>query len=166
MKTEHSRAHAVTGTEDALQVLLHKPRAAGQLAAPDAGAVVIGTLCALNAQGQPLVQWPGSTEPVGAASLVAVGEQDIGRSVALSFPAGATQALLLGLIWSPQSQPVASVEVDGQNLEIAAQESITLRCGKASLTLTADGQILLRGAYISSHSSGTQRIKGAAVRIN
>ena len=58
------------------------------------------------------------------------------------------------------------LSMQGQQVELGGQESVTLRCGKASITLTADGQILLRGAYINSHSSGTQRIKGAAVRIN
>jgi uncharacterized protein (DUF2345 family) len=57
-------------------------------------------------------------------------------------------------------------EVDGAPVEIEAQKTLTLRCGEASITLTADGQVLIRGHYISSHATGTQRIKGAAVRIN
>lgn len=56
--------------------------------------------------------------------------------------------------------------IDGRRVQIDAAREICLRCGKASLTLTADGQILMKGAYISSHSTGTQRIKGAAVKIN
>lgn len=41
-----------------------------------------------------------------------------------------------------------------------------LRCGKASITLTRSGKIILRGTYISSRSSGVIRIKGGSVQIN
>jgi hypothetical protein len=43
---------------------------------------------------------------------------------------------------------------------------MVFRCGKASITLTCDGKILLRGTYVSNRSSGVVRIKGGAVHIN
>ena len=174
---------------NSLTSLLNKSRAvaADEFARlqPHQAAITLGYLRAIDARGQPLVQWPkGPEHPRSALSLVAVNEADVGRQVALSFPNGAEQPLLLGLVWSADgeiAQATASTEpdvlglgvaetmhaeIDGQAVELTAQESIVLRCGKASITLTADGQILLRGAYISSHSTGTQRIKGASVRIN
>ena len=41
-----------------------------------------------------------------------------------------------------------------------------LRCGKASITLTREGKVLIKGAYLSSRSSGVNRIKGGSVQIN
>ena len=38
--------------------------------------------------------------------------------------------------------------------------------GKASITLTREGKVLIRGTYLSSRSSGVNRIKGGSVQIN
>jgi Domain of unknown function (DUF6484) len=135
-------------------------------ATPPASEIVIGRLWAVLDDHVPSVTWPGGpVEAQPAASLVAVTPADVGRAVALAFPAGASQPLILGLVWSAAPAAIEA-EVDGQHVAIEAESSITLRCGQASITLTADGQVLLRGSYVSSHSTGTQRIKGAAVRIN
>ncbi len=56
--------------------------------------------------------------------------------------------------------------VDGRKVTFNAQEEIVLRCGKASITLTRAGKILIRGAYLLSRSSGVNRIKGGSVQIN
>jgi len=55
---------------------------------------------------------------------------------------------------------------DGETVRINGHKEIILRCGHASITLTRDGKILLRGAYVQSRSSGVNRIKGASVQIN
>jgi hypothetical protein len=172
------------GFTDPLQQLLEQPRDPA-LVTPDAAAIVIGRLRSLSSEGRPVVDWPSGPEAaITASSLVAISQSDVGRRVALSFPGGATQPLVLGFLWDApsslahslkptqesqdheDSQEDASLEIDGEQVDLHAEKSLTLRCGKASITLTADGQILLKGAYISSHSTGTQRIKGAAVRIN
>lgn len=51
-------------------------------------------------------------------------------------------------------------------LLLAARRKITLQCGKASITLHANGKIVLRGEYILSQAEGTQRITGGQVEIN
>jgi hypothetical protein len=58
------------------------------------------------------------------------------------------------------------VVVDGKRIVYDAKEEIVLRCGKASLTLTRAGKVLIRGAYLLSRSSGVNRIKGGSVQIN
>ena len=58
------------------------------------------------------------------------------------------------------------VIVDGKQITIQGAEEITLRCGKASITLTKSGKILLRGTYLSNRSSGVNRILGGSVQIN
>lgn len=50
--------------------------------------------------------------------------------------------------------------------EVSAGEQLVLRSGDASLTLTAAGKVLLRGAYVSSWSNGVNRIVGRTVRLD
>jgi hypothetical protein len=56
--------------------------------------------------------------------------------------------------------------VDGKRMIFDAKEEIVLRCGKASITLTKAGKVLIRGAYLLSRSSGVNKIKGGSVQIN
>jgi hypothetical protein len=43
---------------------------------------------------------------------------------------------------------------------------LVLRCGKARITLTRAGKVLVEGTYISSRSSGVNRIRGGSVHLN
>ena len=56
--------------------------------------------------------------------------------------------------------------VDGERVVVEGQEEVSLRCGAASITLRRDGRVVVRGAYVETHASGTNRIKGGSVRIN
>jgi hypothetical protein len=58
------------------------------------------------------------------------------------------------------------VKIDGRRVTFEAKEEIVLRCGKASITLTRAGKVLIRGAYLLNRSSGVNRIKGGSVQIN
>jgi len=58
------------------------------------------------------------------------------------------------------------VVVDGKRVTIEGAEEITLKCGKASITLTKSGKILIRGTYLSNRSTGVNRIMGGSVQIN
>ncbi len=49
---------------------------------------------------------------------------------------------------------------------VNAKEQLVLRCGKASITLTRAGKILIKGSYVLSRSSGVNRIKGGSVQLN
>jgi hypothetical protein len=57
-------------------------------------------------------------------------------------------------------------DIDGERLVFAAKKEIVLRCGKASITLTRAGKVLIRGAYLLSRSSGVNRIKGGSIQLN
>lgn len=49
---------------------------------------------------------------------------------------------------------------------LEAQNKITLRCGKSSLTLYPNGKIVLRGEYILSDAAGVNRIAGGQIELN
>ncbi|HTV78593.1 MAG TPA: DUF6484 domain-containing protein [Steroidobacteraceae bacterium] len=138
--------------------------------------VLIGALIGFREDGRvPLVLYPGQpgSAALPAATTVDVHGSHIGRQVVLLFENGdPRRPLIVGLLRSERSWPIsnkpAEVEVhaDGERLVISAKELLVLRCGRASITLTAAGKVLIDGAYISNRSSGVVRIKGGAVQIN
>jgi hypothetical protein len=56
--------------------------------------------------------------------------------------------------------------LDGKRVVLEAEHEVVLRCGKASITLTQDGKVVVRGAYVETRSQGVNRIKGGTVKIN
>ncbi len=138
--------------------------------------VVIGVLAGIDNQGVPLVVFPNSHSEIGlpARATVLLNGDDIGREVALLFESGdPSRPLIIGRIQGranhesikPPMLPLA-VEMDGDSIALTAKKDITLRCGKASITLTKAGKILIRGSYLLSRSSGANRIKGGSVQLN
>ncbi|MCK4857543.1 MAG: hypothetical protein KAT58_06220 [candidate division Zixibacteria bacterium] len=65
-----------------------------------------------------------------------------------------------------ETEKLKDVMIDGKRVTFDAKEEIVLRCGKASITLTKAGKVLIRGAYLLNRSSGVNRIKGGSVQIN
>jgi hypothetical protein len=65
-----------------------------------------------------------------------------------------------------EAEVLQEVTVDGKSISFEAENEIVLKCGKASITLTKAGKILIKGDYVLSHSSGENRIRGGAVTIN
>jgi len=51
-------------------------------------------------------------------------------------------------------------------LVIEAGRSLTLRVGDGSITIRADGRILIKGRDLVSHAQRTNRIRGGSVAIN
>ncbi|HVY47055.1 MAG TPA: hypothetical protein VHB21_14305 [Minicystis sp.] len=56
--------------------------------------------------------------------------------------------------------------VDGRRVIVEGAREIVLRCGRASITLTRSGRIVLKGTHVVSQSSGENSIRGTHVRIN
>jgi hypothetical protein len=132
--------------------------------------VVIGVLVGFADDGAALVDFPGNPDdhPVPARCTIVLSPDDRARAVALLFEEGDPfRPILIGPIVHPalgDGKPV--VERDGERIELTADREIVLRCGQASITLTRAGKVLIRGAYVSSRSSGVNRIKGGSVQIN
>jgi hypothetical protein len=132
--------------------------------------VAIGVLMGFTADGAPLVVFPGnlSEAAIPARTTAALTQDDIGREVALLFEGGdPALPLVVGRLVRPEPTHV-TVARDGveEALELTAEREILLRCGRASITLTRTGKVLIRGEYISSRSTGANRIKGGSVHLN
>lgn len=138
--------------------------------------VATGELVALADEGRtPLVVFPGQpgTAAMRARSVVDLHGAHIGRQVLLAFEASdPTRPIVMGVLRGGEAAPLSvlppqvDVDVDGHRLVVSAKEQLVLRCGKASITLTKAGKVLIQGSYVSSRSSGVNRIAGGSVQLN
>ena len=138
--------------------------------------VVIGELLALADDGAtPLVRYPGQegTSAVPARTSVDLHGPHIGQSVVLMFERGdPARPIVIGVLrdhpaWPAADKPAqVDVDADGQRMTVSAREQLVLRCGKASITLTKAGKVLVEGSYVLSRSTGVNRIKGGSVQLN
>jgi len=159
---------------NALQPLLHE-RAARLNTNPLFSSVMIGELIALVDGGRtPLVLYPGQpgSSALRARSVLDLHGNHIGQSVVLSFENGDTALpVVMGVVQNIDSQALDApgqvhVDVDGARMIVSAKEQLVLKCGKASITLTKTGKVLIEGSYVSSRSSGVNRLKGGSVQLN
>ena len=162
--------------------------------APTEG-VRVGRVIRINDSGQPLVNFSGNQRGplaaryTGSLVLSLLGEAaESGKEVLLAFenndparpviidtlfslldevdlPARSSEEEELELEPEPEEE-ITDVTVDGRKVTFHAEEEIVLRCGKASITLTKAGKVIIRGAYLLNRSSGVNRIKGGSVQIN
>ncbi|MBC7943689.1 MAG: hypothetical protein H7X91_00110 [Burkholderiales bacterium] len=137
--------------------------------------VVVGTLVGFLENAVPLVVYPGQpgSAAIAARAILDLRGEHIGREVVLMFEGSdPLKPLVVGCLQEKSAWPLAEkpaqveVDADGERLVIDAKNEIVLRCGKASITLTKAGKVLIRGAYLLSRSSGVNRIKGGSVQIN
>jgi len=56
--------------------------------------------------------------------------------------------------------------VDGKRVQIEGKEEVVLRCGKASLTLRRDGNVVLRGVNLVTQADQVNKIRGGKVQLN
>ncbi len=136
--------------------------------------VVIGVLLGFSDSSRPLVAFSGNKSETGieANTTSTLSSDDVGKKVALLFESGDPACpIVIGRIQHPEEiiepkRTNTTVDMDGERLEFSAEKEIVLRCGKASITLTKAGKIILRGTYLVSRSSGVNRIKGGSVHVN
>jgi len=136
--------------------------------------LIVGELLALADGGTPLVALPGdATRAVAALSLVDLHAAHIGMRIALMFDGGDPhRPIVIGVLrgqaaWPLEAQPAqVEVDADGQRMVVAAKEQLVLRCGRASITLTKAGKVMIDGSYVLSRSTGVNRIKGGSVQLN
>jgi Domain of unknown function (DUF6484) len=168
-------AHASAAPPTDMARLL-KARPAKRQASATLPAVTIGELLAIADDGKsPLVTYPGQpgTAALRARTVLALHGAHIGQSVVLQFEGGdPTLPIVMGVLrqsegWPLEERPAqVEVDADGERMIVRAKEQLELRCGKASITLTRAGKVLIQGSYVLTRSTGVNRVKGGAVQIN
>jgi hypothetical protein len=119
--------------------------------------------------GDALVDFPGNStgQPVMARTTVPLDPMCVGSEVLLLFENGdPARPIVVGKMQKTAANSNVIAELDGERVVLSAEREIALKCGEASITLTAAGKILIRGTYVLTRSSGANRIKGATVEIN
>lgn len=127
------------------------------------------SLAGFTAEGAPLLD--GDSGPLRSALVLGgVGAGELreayaaGEQVLVVEVDG--QPIVLGVAHAVPRDDRAVISVTGEQVVIAAQRELVLRCGDASLTLTKAGKVLVKGSYVSTQAEGENRIKGGSVRIN
>lgn len=132
--------------------------------------VVIGIFLGFDDGVAPLVVFPGNPQETAlpARSLTELTADMIGSEVALLFQEGdATRPLIVGRIVDPVRKTTAPQVVrDGERVRIVGDERIELRCGKATILMEKDGRITIRGTYVVSQASATNRVRGGSIELN
>jgi hypothetical protein len=138
--------------------------------------VIIGTLLALTDNGlTALVSYPGQPghAALPARSTVDLHGPHMGQQVVLMFEQGDVhKPIVMGVLRGQADWPLADkpatvdVDADGERMLVSAKEQLVLRCGKACITLTKAGKVLIDGEYIVSRSKGVNRVKGGSVQLN
>ena len=153
-----------------------RPRATARPALPGC---LVGHVVDVTADGQARVDYDGNTAgPLPARTIFDVATRPAPQTpVLLVFEnADPTRPIILGYpreSLTPAVTTTTATAVTEQHVALGARsfvveagEELVLRCGQGSITLHADGTIAVRGTRLLSRASGTNRIKGAAVRIN
>ena len=132
--------------------------------------VVIGIFLGFDDATSPLVVFPGNPleTALPARSLTELTANLIGSEVALLFQEGdAMKPLIVGRIVDPARKTAApQIMRDGERVRIIGEERIELRCGKATILMEKDGRISIRGTYVTSQASATNRIRGGSIDLN
>jgi len=135
---------------------------------------LVGVLVAFADASTPLVVCgAGEGAALQARATIDLAPEHIGSEVLLVFERGdVTRPIVVGRLrkdsaWPTKEAPAqVDIDADGKRLTLAVKEQLVLRCGQASITLTATGKVLIQGTYVSSRSTGVNRIKGGSVQIN
>ena len=138
--------------------------------------IIVGELIGITNEGRtPLVRYPDQpgSAALRARTTVDLHGRHIGQQVVLMFEShDPTKPIIMGVLQSSEVSSLeqrpdqVEVEADGERMIVSAKEQLVLRCGKASITLTKAGKVLIKGSYVLSRSSGVNRIKGGSVQLN
>lgn len=138
--------------------------------------IIIGELIGITNEGRtPLVCYPGQpgTAALHARTIIDLHGPHIGRQVVLMFEThDPMKPIIMGVLQEGEGRPLEQrpeqieMDVDGERMIVSAKEQLVLRCGKASITLTKAGKVLIKGSYVLSRSSGANRIKGGSIQLN
>jgi hypothetical protein len=144
-----------------------------------AGGAFRADVIAVNADGSVLVSAPIPGDAHVLCDRLYTGPEPLhlvaGDEVLCMVPnAHDARGVVLGRIGSSRAEPQpastseaeAPASVNPEVLVLEATRELTLRVGDGSITIRADGKILIKGTDLVSHAKRMNRIKGGAVSIN
>ena len=159
-----------------LQALMESPATTEPRSKINSNAVVVAELIALADNGSaPVVMDKACANPIAlrARSIVDLHSAHIGRQVVLSFEQGdPTRPIVMGVLrdvegWpQPECPPQVEVTADNQRVVVTARQQLVLQCGRASITLTRVGKVIIDGTYVLSRATGLNRVKGGSIQLN
>jgi hypothetical protein len=131
-------------------------------AAVTASTIKTAVICGFHKSGAPLVRIAGQDSgacDAAARSVVPIAPELLGAEVIVGFEGGDLMSpVILGVLQSPSAMPY--------ELRLTAKDRIEISCGKAGITMHADGKIVVHGEYLISRARRTNRIEGGAIQIN
>lgn len=119
--------------------------------------VVIGIISDIDESGRVIVDFHENflTKPLFAKSMVKIDESHKNQQVALLFDNNESdKPIIMGLMHTPD------------NRIIAAKKNLTIKCGKSSIELRANGEIIIEGNIITSRAKKNYIIKGGTIHLN
>ena len=75
------------------------------------------------------------------------------------------RAVVLGRVGPSAESDASSAELPDE-IVLEARKGMTLRVGEGSITLRADGKVLIKGRDLVSHARRMNRIRGGSVSLN
>ncbi len=120
--------------------------------------VVVGTITTFDKQNQPIVDFDCNVfkEAIPAASLVELNDTHKDSKVALMFEKNqADKPIIMGLMHVPE--PIKT---------IAADKELVIKCGKASIRLKENGDIVINGRELVSRARKNNIIRGGTIHLN
>jgi hypothetical protein len=132
------------------------------------GAPCVGRVVQIKPDGEILVDYPGNQiGPIRARLALSCPLDKPDQAVLLVFENGdAALPIIAGVVRDNFGDLRLTRINDRDEVVFEAKNQLTLACGKSSITLRSDGRIIVRGAEILSRASGTNKIRGASVKIN
>lgn len=147
--------------------------------------ILVGRIVQIDREGRVYVDYQGNSVLVAATRLTSSVQEKlrkgnpVGREVLLSFENNDPLRPIIIDIMSSLIDEIAEnsavvVEakereeeiINGKRVFMDAGEIIVLKCGKASITLTSAGKILIKGEYVLSSARGSNKIKGGSIQLN
>ena len=138
-----------------------------------ADTMVRARILACGSDGSVLVEWPRPETEASWCDLLTSTDHDPlvlapGDCVLVwCAAADGDRGVVMGRIGpSHAAAPDAAADDTPDELVIEAKQQLILRVGDGSITIRADGKILIKGKDLVSHAQRANRIRGGSVAIN